>query len=352
MCIVFFTSTRTYSFVLASNRDEFLSRPTTRASWHSWSPPSIDRPSSRTSAARVLSGLDLEAGGTWLGLSTAPERDDDANQNTRTLRIATLTNFAETIVPRNPPRPSRGNLVKAFLDYEGRKSLQEYLDTIDEEKDEYAGYNLLVAELELPGPGRQPVPPVIGYSSNREPPTTKSRIVASSGTEVRGLSNATLEADPGQDPWPKVTSGCRTLKETIQEIEARDGTEQELVDKLWDALSTPSRSQITERGQLRNTILVRPLSMTPTAPLPATPPPIPPPSLSDSPSDLPITVTEGKREGQEGTRWYGTRTQTIILVERDTGRVVFREREAYKLQDGRPVWVGSEGQENIFEFTP
>ena len=45
-----------YKFVMASNRDEFYSRPTKSAHW--WENP-ID----------LLAGKDLEQGGTWMGIS-------------------------------------------------------------------------------------------------------------------------------------------------------------------------------------------------------------------------------------------------------------------------------------------
>lgn len=50
---------RDHISVLCSNRDEHLSRPTQPAHFH---PFGDDQPD-------VLSGIDLQAGGTWLGLS-------------------------------------------------------------------------------------------------------------------------------------------------------------------------------------------------------------------------------------------------------------------------------------------
>jgi len=74
-----------YPLVLAANRDEFFSRPASPAHW--W-----------TDAPNLLAGRDLEAGGTWMGLS-------------RNGRFAALTNY------RDPSRhvsgaPSRGALVR------------------------------------------------------------------------------------------------------------------------------------------------------------------------------------------------------------------------------------------------
>src|SRR6202789_4609381 len=73
-----------YPCVLAATRDEFHARPTASAGW--WP----DHPA-------ILAGRDLEAGGTWLGV-------------TRTGRFAALTNYrdpahrARTDPRRGPPR--------------------------------------------------------------------------------------------------------------------------------------------------------------------------------------------------------------------------------------------------------
>ncbi|GAA5834174.1 hypothetical protein JCM3766R1_004480 [Sporobolomyces carnicolor] len=356
MCIVFFTSSRRYSLVLASNRDEFLARPTTRASWHCWTPSLDSHTTSPTTRNRVLSGLDLAAGGTWLGLAFAPAASRVGNAGgERVLRIATLTNFTETILPVSPPRPSRGNLVKDFLDFKNGESLEEYLTGLEPVKDRYAGFNLLTIELRLPSSpasstDREPL--VVGYCSNRETDTKKARVLPSfaAGSPVKGLSNATLEAEPGEEVWPKVKSGCEAVQSAIRDVESDGKGEEDLTSMLWDVLSTPSLSKIGHRSHLRNTVLVRPLSISPGSPLPEIPPPLPPPSLSPDPADLSESVVQGKKEGEEGTRWYGTRTQTIILIERETGRVVVKEREGYRLHDGKPAWVGATEAEHVFDF--
>ncbi|GAA5967722.1 hypothetical protein JCM3765_000010 [Sporobolomyces pararoseus] len=356
MCIVFFTATPKYSLVLASNRDEFLARPTTRASFHSWSPSLDSHTSSPTPTNRVLSGLDLEAGGTWLGVSFPPESElNKEGGGEKILRIATLTNFTETILPTT--RPSRGKLVKDFLDYEGGKSLEEYLQGLEEVKEDYAGFNLLVLELRHSSLSSETTksegdPLKVGYCSNRETATKKARVLPAFGPHdpVRGLSNATLEAEPGEEVWPKVKSGCLAVDQAVNEVEESGKSEDDLVQELWNTLSTASLSQISHRSHLRHTVLVRPLSISPSSPLPPSPPPLPAPSTPSSPADLPQLVTKGKREGEDGTRWYATRTQTVILIERETGRVVMREREGYRLQDGRPVWIGDNEKVHSFEF--
>lgn len=79
------------SSILASNRDEFLDRPTLPADWHTFAPLTLDSsPSAQPKPANtadtepdrepwVISGRDMgnPVGGTWLGL-------------TRDLRLAVL----------------------------------------------------------------------------------------------------------------------------------------------------------------------------------------------------------------------------------------------------------------------
>ena len=80
-----------FPLVLAANRDEFHARPTEGLAW--WPPTS--------EGTEILAGRDLQAGGTWMGLSAAG-------------RLALLTNI------RAPARqqadaPSRGNIVTRWL---------------------------------------------------------------------------------------------------------------------------------------------------------------------------------------------------------------------------------------------
>ena len=78
MCLIAFaldTHPR-YRLVLAANRDEYFRRPTAAGAF--WE-----------DAPQLLAGRDLEAGGTWLGVTT-------------TGRIAAITNYRE--------RPEAGTL--------------------------------------------------------------------------------------------------------------------------------------------------------------------------------------------------------------------------------------------------
>lgn len=208
--------------VLAANRDEFLGRPTSPAAWHDFTPSSPHFPTP-TSTQRVLSGIDIEAGGTWLGVSL-PSSSPPPSSHRKSLRFATLTNFTESLAP-GPSRPSRGKLVKEFLETDA--SLEEYLERLRDELDEFAGFNLLVGEMR----GEEMR---VGYATNRDEDgeRKKPRVLEKNG--VRGVSNSTLKTvGLGEEEWPKVTSGCAAFREVVQ----REGSDDdELVAGLWDVL--------------------------------------------------------------------------------------------------------------------
>lgn len=97
--------------VVAANRDEFHGRPAARAAF--WD----DRP-------EVLAGRDLQARGTWMGVS-------------RGGRFAAVTNYRGATEPA--ATESRGALVTRYL---------EGVDVprLAERKAEYSGFNLLAAD--------------------------------------------------------------------------------------------------------------------------------------------------------------------------------------------------------------
>lgn len=98
-----------FPLVVAANRDEFHARPAAPAEF--WS----DHP-------EILAGRDLEARGTWMGVS-------------RNGRFAAVTNYRGGTEPS--AKHSRGALVTGFL-------LGKDIGTI--EKDSYSGFNLLTAD--------------------------------------------------------------------------------------------------------------------------------------------------------------------------------------------------------------
>lgn len=142
-----------FPLILIANRDEFYTRPTRPLA------PWDDDP-------RVLGGRDLQAGGSWLGV-------------TETGRIAAVTNFREPHPPRAGAR-SRGALVGAFLT--GTAAPAGYARSLASRAASYPGFNLIA------GDRRE-----LWYVTNRG----GDPLAIAPG--VHALSNHVLDT-----PWPKV----------------------------------------------------------------------------------------------------------------------------------------------------
>lgn len=183
MCILFtaYRSHPDYPLIVAANRDEFYARPTKDA--HFWE-----------DERDVLAGRDLEQLGTWLGI-------------TKTGRFAALTNF-RNLEEKRENKQSRGHIVKNFLTSE--TTPQEYLQNLQLERNDYPGFNVLVADQQS-----------FYYYSNVE--NEIKEITAG----VHGLSNHLLNT-----PWPKVERGKQQLRSLIEnnKIES-DALFQLLADK-------------------------------------------------------------------------------------------------------------------------
>ena len=159
-----------YPLVVAANRDEFFSRPTAPADF--W-----------PEAPDVLAGRDIEAGGTWLGI-------------TRQQRFAALTNYRDGQKPR-PGTPSRGALVANFL--QGDLDPVDYLDRASVQASRHNGFNLLVGDAHR-----------LGYLSNRSPNETGIRWLTPG---IYGLSNHLLDT-----PWPKLTSAKTAFARALLQL--------------------------------------------------------------------------------------------------------------------------------------
>ena len=166
MCLIFLALNYhpSYKLIVAANRDEFYDRPTAPASF--WEENS-----------NILAGRDLEAMGTWLGV-------------TRTGRISMLTNFRD---PANikPSAPSRGKLVSDFL--AGNSKPADYVQNVAATGGTYNGFNLIAG-----------TPDELWYYSNYAGKPEKLK------DGFYGLSNHLLDT-----PWPKVVRGKEKLKEHL-----------------------------------------------------------------------------------------------------------------------------------------
>jgi len=159
-----------YPLVVAANRDEFFARPTQPAEFWPESP-------------EVLAGRDLQAGGTWLGI-------------TRQGRFAALTNFRDPAA-QHPAAASRGELVAEFL--QGRQSAPEYLKAVGAKARSYNGFNLLVGD----GQHLCWFSNVSGQALPLEP-------------GVYGICNHLLDT-----PWPKVEAAKSALGDALATLPDR-----------------------------------------------------------------------------------------------------------------------------------
>jgi len=149
--------------VAAANRDEFYQRATAPAA------PWPEHP-------QIFAGRDLQAGGSWMGITQPSECGGAA-------RFAAITNIRAPSEHRDNA-PSRGHLVADFL--AGCMTPQEYVDAIREGAGAYNGFNLVLGDRDT-----------LIWFSNRGDDDPRNGKPLEPG--VYGLSNALLDA-----PWPKV----------------------------------------------------------------------------------------------------------------------------------------------------
>ena len=154
--------------VVAANRDEWRERPAQPAHWWPEHPG-------------LLAGRDLQAGGTWMGI-------------TRGARFAAVTNYRDPSERRSTAR-SRGGLVTEFL--LGTASPARFLANLSERAREYNDFNLIV------GDGAS-----LFYYGSRE---GEARAIEPG---VHGLSNHLLD-----EPWPKVVRGRAGMQAALVQLE-------------------------------------------------------------------------------------------------------------------------------------
>jgi uncharacterized protein with NRDE domain len=155
-----------YRLILASNRDEFYSRPTRKA--QPWFPEDLPH---------IIAGKDLEAGGTWMGV-------------TKSARWAALTNYRDPSWEVTNP-PSRGQIVLDYL--KNTTNPESFLENLDENAKKYAGFNVLVGDHDN-----------LFHYSNYDQQFSMIE------PGIHGVSNALLDT-----PWPKLNQAKETLESVI-----------------------------------------------------------------------------------------------------------------------------------------
>ena len=121
MCLIVFANNfiEDYKLVFAANRDEFYERPSEQAEF--W-----------TEHPDLLAGKDLQAGGTWLGI-------------TKQGKFAAITNFRD-LKNHKKDAPSRGNLTLDFLVNE--IEAEEYYNNLKPTLNNFNGFNLLLGDVD------------------------------------------------------------------------------------------------------------------------------------------------------------------------------------------------------------
>ncbi len=199
-----------YPLILLGNRDEFHQRPTVAADW--W-----------PEAPDVFGGRDLQAGGSWLGIS-------------RSGRLAVVTNN-----PLRPPaaehRLSRGNLVRNWLT--GSTGASDFLDGVASEEARYAGFGLLVGTLS---------DGVEGFVTPAGTLGSRWRVPAG----ISLLSNSTRET-----PWPKVAWLEQALETYLRRAMSESGPEtEELLSLLARRMPVAEPDEDTPMARARVTPFV------------------------------------------------------------------------------------------------
>ncbi len=201
MCLIAFaiSASPRWPLVIASNRDEFLDRPTL--------------PLARWQAAcgqEIISGRDLRAGGTWFG--TTPGG-----------RVAFLTNVREA-----SPRAgqfSRGELVTRWL--ESSVDAACFFAVLPKDDGAYGGFNLVVGDIQRND---------WAWLTNKSDAAVSGWQLQTLQPGVYGLSNAGLDT-----PWPKTVA----LKQSLAAALADTGNNQNLANlqtSLWPALLNRQRA--------------------------------------------------------------------------------------------------------------
>lgn len=166
MCLIVFAWRPSHALplIVAANRDEFYDRA---------SLPLGHWPD----APQIIAGLDLQGGGTWMGL-------------TEQGRFAALTNIRDPSAPTGSR--SRGELPANFL--RGDLPPEAYLAEVSGHVEHYSGFNLLAGDAHG-----------LWYLNSRE------AVPRQLPPGVYGLSNAALDS-----PWPKLRIARAALQDCLE----------------------------------------------------------------------------------------------------------------------------------------
>ena len=201
MCLIAFAinASERWPLVIAANRDEYLNRPSLPlARWTS------------ASGREIISGRDLRAGGTWLGMT--PDG-----------RVAFLTNVREGYPQAAAPR-SRGELVMRWL--EANCEAGDFIRRLEKDGTAYGGFNLVLGDFQRDA---------WMWVTNKAALGWHAQPLAAG---IYGLSNAALDT-----PWPKTVELKQTLATALSATPAAHQPEV-LQAPLWTALGNRQRAPL------------------------------------------------------------------------------------------------------------
>lgn len=178
-------ASRRFPLVVAANRDEYFARAAGRLAW--WTPEGAPQP--------ILSGRDIQAGGTWMGLTAQG-------------RLALVTNIRKPHTP-DGRAPSRGRIVPAWL--KGDLPAERFWPLVALSGHE--PFNVIAADFRAGD--------CFWASSEQACPRRIERGIV-------GLSNGRLD-----EPWPKVVALKQALQQGLDIARSVD----ELANHLFVALA-------------------------------------------------------------------------------------------------------------------
>lgn len=313
MCILLCTTSHPdYAFILGSNRDEFFCRPTKGASFIN---------------DDILMPIDMarEEHGTWIGV-------------TKSGRICVLVNYRENIYPCQMGVISRGLISRDFL--ESNLDPLLWADNIKKRTNNFAnigGFSLLFGELKPCNKNNLSLSLYVisNRSDNVINPFQESKLNSSMKTaKILGLSNSSIF-----NPWPKVTKGEELMHDLIDDNVKRD--KNEIIDKMFEIMKDQyigfnrTTTTTTNNNNNKNSLLMSESLRN------LVPQSIFVPRLTN---DLNLDIK--KFQGN----YYGTRTQTVIVMTH-SGELTYIERNIADEDDDKsfiPVSTGME--EHRFDF--
>lgn len=241
-------------------------------------------------ANAVVSGLDTQGGGTWLGVN-------------RHGRIAMITNITEELLQRRSL--SRGHLVSDFLLSDpAKESMQEYIDRLltigsqggAESERDYAGFNLVLISFstyDSPDKNLDRKPQIALVTNSGASGVLSARWMSQDDICLGGMSNG-IDGKTMQY-WTKIEEGKQSLRSLLDQP---DLAEDNLVEGLFGILSLHTPEPPKKRDDLRASIRIDP-----------------------------VHLNIGR--GIQG--WYGTRTSTVLLIRREDNSVRFHERDIWQM---------------------